>query len=56
MCCEALTPPGWMVVGVMVMDPTRSASLQETRELIEAAEAKAARERRIAGTVNFMMK
>lgn len=53
---RALTPPGWMVVGVMVMVPTRLASEQDARESTEAAEAKAARERRIAGRVNFMMK
>jgi hypothetical protein len=53
---RALTPPGWMVVGVMVMVPTRLASAQRTRESSEAAEAKAPRERRIAGRVNFMMK
>jgi hypothetical protein len=45
-----------MVVGVMMMVPTRLASEQETRDSTEAAEAKAAKERRIAGRVNFMMK
>ena len=45
-----------MVVGMMVMDPIRLASLHWTWELTAAVEAKAARERRIAGTVNFMMK
>ena len=38
------------------MVPTRLASAQDARESTEAAEAKAARERRIAGRVNFMMK
>jgi hypothetical protein len=53
---RALTPPGWIVVGVMVMVPTRLASEQEARVSTEAADAKAARERRAAGRVNFMMK
>ena len=53
---RALTPPGWMVVGVMVMVPTRLASEQKARESTEAAEAEAARGRRIAGRVNFIKK
>jgi hypothetical protein len=45
-----------MVVGVMVMVPNRLASEQKARVSTEAAEAKAARVRRIAGRINFMMK